>query len=887
MSDETTDGTQESKRNITNNSNDSSKELERNFINTHQKGWKHGVTKPYSVVKYNKVDRSRYGIMQEREEAELNPAIVLEEVGPSQRGAQHETRRPVVEPCNKRNHSVFAPYFSIPSVLFSVPKAPKNLSYSTEVTIPQLCYQNYFDLDGYSFVFGGLVADTDTLSNYGIPLNTDPSRISVYLSSDVPTHVNKDVLMSPYIVQNKHFFKYNSIRKVIIYLDTIDSQDYPGNINELMITRISDSFLFFYGGFYIKDESSEYREDINRWIIKRKLVLNEDGYIFNLDTLRFTKINLTSNTDDLKIPRIGGGIVSNKYKQVKKQDVMTRVPLPPIFADVDELEEIKSPKAKGLLSINTNMKSLYETSSNSIKYNVSLHSSSDSAKSGISNASIASAPGSQKTGILGKLTKLFHRHNTKGNSLPLKSPQLQGLQHTYSDLVSKNRSNSFNSIASRPSSPFQSPQTNNLPPVKAIRDEIKNIDNSESEDNNSFITSDDSSIKNTEGDEEQGSRDATEDHSQNNPLFKNINSDPTKYSVLVFIFGGFIPEDLDGYQVFKATDELLRIELVLYDSLDDLIFEKDAEVVKCNSILTDESKLWPSPRGYFAYTLVDCRRGLDTGEACLTSFTLSSDPSSDDHSAYSSSTRGSDRRDKYHILERFFSTKTFIVQGGTNEKYETFSDFYIFDFLTCTWQLYNTYAFNYFDSKLQPYEDDDISLYSDERKVKNPELEEAELRASHHSAIFYRADDWDYLFFFGGYRNDYLRLFDKEPYKSDKLDVSRLSKFSLTPSNQQLLRFSVLNLQTQTWRFLRFYYDMGHTIEEECMRKIQQNESWSNARLCNIGSTYSISENVVTIGHGLIVPVAEKKEDMDKLRNEIPTEILLAGARVCFTIPNV
>lgn len=239
--------------------------------------------------------------------------------------------------------------------------------------------------------------------------------------------------------------------------------------------------------------------------------------------------------------------------------------------------------------------------------------------------------------------------------------------------------------------------------------------------------------------------------------------------------------------------------------------------------------------------------------------------------------------------EFYFKGKALLIQGGVNENYETFSDFYLYVFETGKWQTMSTYTYDYFNSPLQPYEDDDISKLTQENAKADTELIEAELRSCHHHALYYQNEGRDYLFFMGGLNNDYLRKFDNEdnPYTSDKFDVLRLSRFQFASRNYFVSRNMVLNLQTQTWRFLRYYYNVNHVINESFLSKILENPSWINARICNLGGSFTLSGKTITIGHGLMIPVPEKKEDFEKLSDSYPTSTLLWGGYFSWTFPGL
>lgn len=142
------------------------------------------------------------------------------------------------------------------------------------------------------------------------------------------------------------------------------------------------------------------------------------------------------------------------------------------------------------------------------------------------------------------------------------------------------------------------------------------------------------------------------------------------------------------------------------------MFEKEASIstFSINGVYpkTGESiysETWPSPRGYFAYSLIDHNQTID--ENCywdIDSFNqlpseseeLADDEGFDIHctrvissasdsvssgstSVQTASSKGiSTRTHKSKTVEEYFNGKALLIQGGCNENFETFSDFYVF-----------------------------------------------------------------------------------------------------------------------------------------------------------------------------------------------------------------
>lgn len=385
--------------------------------------------------------------------------------------------------------------------------------------------------------------------------------------------------------------------------------------------------------------------------------------------------------------------------------------------------------------------------------------------------------------------------------------------------------------------------------------------------------------------------------------------------VTIFIFGGFTlnPEpNEEGMYYFSTTSEMVKIELGLVTQEDShqvhglnyskIHFKSKATIQSlrlsdscaCHDDDTEshvspgcDNCWWPEPRGYFASALVDNAPGIV--EACelrvfdTTLYKVGSNTS------YSQASEGeSSRNPDSSISENaagFFSRKLLIIHGGVNGKGKTYADFNIFSFSTGRWELMTTYSHDYFNAPKQPFEDDDSSLFTKERETSDCPLVEAELRACHHTMLYYKWEDRGYLFFLGGFMNDYLRLVEEEPYHSDKFDVTRLARFQFSTNNTNLLRIPILNLQTQTWSYLRYYYDVNALISEEFQQRLRTNSGWSNARFSNYGGCISINGKVITMCHGLVVPVPERAEDLNSLQQDCPRGHLLWGAHVFITFP--
>ncbi|CAK7894361.1 hypothetical protein CAAN1_02S02322 [[Candida] anglica] len=540
--------------------------------------------------------------------------------------------------------------------------------------------------------------------------------------------------------------------------------------------------------------------------------------------------------------------------------------------------------------------------------------------------SSASTGNSKVANVLGKSAKLFHRSHQKSTSSSASSATSSNhLKNTYSKQVKQHRSNSNHS--SRPVSPVLKvasptpvhPKQNMsrlntdqtwqagtssssasgsvnkkgipayLSPTGAtdLSFEVKSPPGTPAVQGGSNTPDQKLAAFSPLWTHERRSKEATTENAVNTTGF---------VSVCVFIFGGFKSKDGDSPYVtaFEATDEFLKIDLLIQSSsYNYLDFGDSANVFKVGTGADIRKELWPTPRGYFASALIDVNSSMeDNCQIKLYAASSTSDAIEDSGDELNNSIPSSSRqstsstRKNVRTLENYFSGKALLVQGGCNEDYETFSDFYLFIFDTGKWQSMSTYAYDYFDSPLKPWEDENILNLTPEKIEQDADLVEAELRSCHHQTLYFKNEERDYLFFIGGFNNDYLRQYDPVPYESDKFDVSRLSRFQFAGQNNFISRIMILNLQTQTWRFLRYFYDVRHVINDSFLTQLKENPGWINARICNVGGSMSLNGKTLTIGHGLMVPVPEKTEDFEAFKERYGSA-LLWGGHFTWTFPSL
>jgi hypothetical protein len=223
------------------------------------------------------------------------------------------------------------------SAFCTIPRTYINISsyYSGgKFDVPKLCFQNHFEFDHYNYTFGGLcISEGSELTELGIPRETPLDKISVYFPTELPPFLPVSLFANPLMCQNQHFYKFNSIRSTLTFLDNIADHEYPRHLNSMESCQISKRHVFFFGGFILKVTSVNYDPDIDRWIIHKRLTLNEDGYILDLITLKFTKIDLKPQDTSLPIGRLGCGLTSSQVLNYSTVDFPEIPSGPAIFSE--------------------------------------------------------------------------------------------------------------------------------------------------------------------------------------------------------------------------------------------------------------------------------------------------------------------------------------------------------------------------------------------------------------------------------------------------------------------------------------------------------------------------------------------------------------------------
>lgn len=959
---------------------------DKEFLSSHSEDWYHEIKAPYTLVKYAPFEQFNKGSIDS--ELYLTPHVKMEKVSPPH--AENPSIFLDYEPKRgdegilkyddkfKRDWdaSSFSGYFQLPNFSFSRQHQQRS---TAESEAGQYCYQTHFDVDDLTVLFGGLVVNaSQSLRSLGIPRLTDLSRISVHFPCDLPPHINKHLLMSPYVMHNPDLILFNAMKSTV-RAETIDvcSKVHPGNICAMEGTLLNDTHIFFCGGFEVLVEKVEYKAELNRWLIYKTVKLNPHGYIFDIRTKLFTKIKIKSSSETHYEGVFGNAMVSNRLEKLSSRFRRAALPeLPPLYQN--DISSSQYPSVAETISASTLGKTPAHSQKNhgnltkdqqspTVRYaqpNASRHEqknktfsagsatsarhlsrlntdltrsssrtfprANESRGSGttISPTSSATESSLKMTSMLMKSARIFHRtshhhsasHSQGANSLstssssghPSQSQNLASLrtgstspapipQNTYSNQVKQHRSQRLLSSTSTDStSPARhmtlSPIANSTPIQKEY---IESVDDEGSilsgvSDSAERVKFDPATIGPEEG--KPAERTISPDDSTSVASALSEGALTTKdsaietgvLSVSVFVFGGFVRFIGDDNRIhFKATNDLLRLELIVEDS-ETNTFHKEALIFDATD--RDEHRFWPTKRGFFAHVLVNSELSSDSCSLQWNTYdTIAHEPVKSHLFATDTDGIHSESSAKFSMLstESYLNKKSLLIQGGVNENNEVCSDIFIFNFTTFTWHKHQSYAYDYHGVPKQPFEDEQTDLLTLEEASIKPPLVEAELRACHHHALLYEQDKKEYVLFVGGFTNDYLRHFDAEPYTSDRYDVSRLARFSITTTNPDLLRVPALNLRTQTWVFLRFFFDLRESISRPAMDLLMGNENFRNCRMSFYGGGYSITGKQITMCHGMVEYVSEKAENFGKYKEELQSNIFMSGCHCHLTYPSL
>lgn len=351
-------------------------------------------------------------------------------------------------------------------------------------------------------------------------------------------------------------------------------------------------------------------------------------------------------------------------------------------------------------------------------------------------------------------------------------------------------------------------------------------------------------------------------------------------SVCVYVFGGFVLTEKNGRQCFRATNDILKLELIVRDHAKRQ-FHSEALV----NLVTPLSSVAPRPRGFFAHVIVPLEApqescsiaGPQPFQAGPGPRLSPPRPDLDERPSTPGKIIGGDL---------FFDDKLFVVHGGVDEDFNVFGDAFYFSFSRLAWRPLDTFCFDHYERPKQPYEDEDIDALQFDQQVDDAKLVEAELRCCHHRAIVYLEGDKEYMAFLGGFTNDFLRHYDKQPYTSDKFDVLRLLRILILCTNSNLLRIPVLNVRSQVWKFKRYFYDLSEIATPE-VAKLFSESYMHGSRMCISGGGFQIVGKQLTMCHGIVKFVPGKAVDFGRFSRQLNAPTILLGGHIHFTFPGM
>lgn len=952
------------------------------FLKAHEKGWYHKVKVPYTFFEYQNskdtsVDNTYGGVYNQNifiPRAVLRPIDSDSETNNKNESLTDDELVKYEDILRKSDGvNFFTGYHSMPRLsLRASTKAGKFLgSEENKLQCPNICYPSHVEIDDITYIFGGLCLEKkNDFGHLGIPKDVTVDKISIHFPCELPPHVDKEILTSPFMTPFNFLLLFEIEKSSVVYLNPDILGEFPHALCNSQGCKISNTHAFFFGGFEIHTLSVEYKDNIDRWIIKRDITMNKYGYILDVKTLKFIRIELKSIGEvDFSIERIGHAIASTFFSNDYKYHLSNPMSSPPneniiadnlLGEDKAALLENEVPYGKAdheteasLPTMNNDQMPIATRTESEVS-DLSSLSGLNVDDSKLSNAdllyhphraqkhtknklepvetkavkvdSISSKRSSRHAApkfshVLSKSNRIFHRHLKEdgGNSKVIKDTSIDSenykrpIPHRVESPLLDDRARGslspkkhHNSKISRDvESPLSVKLSDTSTLAKSTISDDK-VDLLRPEDflekeylehkkTKKFLLNSTEFIENLN--QESGFRCPGTQQKVKDIFFETSNEG---VCITMYIFGGFTAfTDSNGFKYFKATKDLLQIDLRCTYNNFSLNFERTASVNILGEgfnplkLEKDYPSLWPSARGYFAYSLID-NLSKDSEDSCFIINTANKDNAllvsilsqEGDTSGLIGTFSSIEDLENPRPADpkEFLMGKALLVHGGCDENYETFSDFYVFVFKTGTWYTMSTFGYDYFGFEKNPDEDDDASKFSKDCELAEATMVEAELRACHHQAIYFKNDERHYLYFVCGFYNDYLRFFDKVPYKSDKFDVSRLAKYLYSTDTPNVVRVLMLDLRTQIWRLFRYYYDISHLCDVDFM-KTMNSKHWRNARICPYGGTVSLNGKKINIFQGMVIPVPEKKAYLEDMKKDLPGLHCLLGANARFTFP--
>lgn len=794
--------------------------------------------------------------------------------------------------------------------------------YPLEHTYFQLCFHSCVPIDGFKYTFGGVCTGKgNDFSHLGLPLNVDPQRVSVYFPCELPPFVQKDVLVNPYFEGNQLMFILNSLGTTVSIVKP-KKMSKPYRLLQASSCKISTTHVLIYGGYELCVKSVQYIGEIDRWVIEKDLIMNKDVYLFDSRKLKFSQMRINLSSESVQLGCIGGCILSD-YSDVNNFSVEQ--------ADDSSLNLVfgqdETPMSENV--------SLYKrflnqvSKENEVASNTQTeresHSASTTTESTSRNMSLGKDVSEQSSSTLAKLgipssMPIAHVKNYSNLSPSIPFGRIFGRnnQRRSNNLNKSTNSNSstaqgYNTSGESKSMSSSRPVSSSLGARSGLNGSSIHPPQSPSDSlasQNSYIKSNsgqksglisedrkvsgqESYFENTENLSrenyfERGTKVFDGKKIQHQAELRNnrVQGDSDgSTTITVFVFGGFICREYEKYKRFIASSDLIEIKISYENAPYSAKFREIADVRFIGSdetIMKGESfsPMWPTARGFCALALID----NTTNENCLWNVASPSDSEynsdTDKVHSYLSSTSSassasSQRKVRNYLGSQNYNSlslrgKAMMVHGGCNEKYETFSDLYLFFFDTGRWQLLSTYIYDFGNAENTSVADEDPQ--NGEQSVSyGPGLLDAELRCCHHQAIYFKNDDRDYIIFLPGFSNEFLKHFDKEPYTSDKCDVSEFIDYDLGKTSGSLQRIPVLQVQTQTWKFLKY------SASTKCASTIKNfMDREAETKLFASAGAINLYGKRITFCHGIISYLPKNKT---KTENGFPkSKYILLGA---------
>lgn len=955
------------------------------FQEEHQKDWIHTVPRTRSLLTYTYLSHHE---KKSAKEVYLVPEFTMSDIGTfeSTRHSSLDTTNNPEFPDSKEGinmlqsdefESSFSGLLHVPSFSFTRPDSVKS-----QINLSQYLLHTHFEVGEVTYFFGGLQSEPSrALKMLGIPRSTDPSRISVHFPCDMPPFVNKDMLMSPYILPNQSFFVFNPTRSTVHDYSSPSFEEFePGHFCDMKGTQISEYQVFFCGGFKVNIDKVNFDKESGRWIVEKSISTNENGFILDVRKLSFTKISLISRLELEYCGRIGAALCSN-FADVPgrpKDDIFEcqthsdyvgdfsfgsnshrnyaryipsltstlspvspESPFPPFPStspdphlfpaqsssvslssksskmsaktlDTKSIDDMGLPNRTKDTGITTSAASILKHGDKSLNESALSAESTETRDTKVKAHSVThgdgrpsftldpkyapqvelAAPSSHKVpSMIAKSSRFFHRSLHKQTAGVGLSP----VDSSYSHHVKQHRSKSLLNNQAEIRATMQSPslRSSNTVVESNQYEGAHSISATKSRDSavveqNAFSTTRKYQPSQTLGEDHAETQDQSEKHNVTIYDAETRKSDQKSgiSSICVYLFGGFfLISHSDGHQSFKATNDLLKLELIISDK-----GTSDIHPEALIDTIHPQTDQVPGPRGYFAHVLTS---GNFTDETChVFGPECRSQTDSERQRAplnISDVLSNSDKSTQTEMLSQSNMNRdnmNLIIHGGVDENYNVYGDCFYFSFDKECWVSLDTYAFDYYEIPKKPYEDEDSSKLNLETQLENAKLVDAELRSCHHKAMVYWEGNKEYVAFVGGFTNDFLRHFDRVPYESEKFDVSRLGRLLVTSVNSNLLRIPVLNLRSQVWKFKRYFYDLTELARPGFI-ELLKNKCMQNSRLALSGGGILLVGKQLTFCHGLVQFVPEKFEDYESMQQVLSNSSILLGGHFHLTFPGM